>query len=346
VILRTQSESFGLCVAGSSPLANPEKEGGIEMKLWIALGLVLLLATSVFGLEKKAYQMREDFGTEPLGDFPCQYYYYIPCPTYSWFWAFTGWEPCDWIGVCFECWEENTGCYDPNDPWMDHTVQMIRILDFAGYGTIYPGQFDVEFFIFCQDPVTKNPVEDPDNPGYYKALWRSGCMPTHFGWNYIMVDPPVCVTECCLDPGPPPAYPAVLVMAHHNGTTGIYPAWGLDNISTAIEQGCILHDYCCLPAHYPRPYVCYWDQIHSGYYGNWFNPPYPELLIPAPFPYCPPLNFCDGRDTTCVGSLCYPDGINGWQFGFIELAWRLYFDRSGPTATEGTTWGNIKSMYR
>lgn len=310
------------------------------MKLWIALGLVLIFATSAFGLESKAYQMREDFGTEPVGDYPCQYYYYVPCPTYAWFWSFTGWEYCDWIGVGFECSEQLTGGY-MHDPFNDHVIQQVRILDFAGYGTVYPGLFTVEFCAFCLDPVTMNPVEED---GMYNALWCSGPVETHFAWNYIPIDPPISVCDCSLDPGPPPAYPAVLIMAHHVGTSVGYPAWGFDNISTNIEEGCIMHDYSCLPAHYPRPYVCYWDHMHSGYYGNW--QPVIDDMVEAPFPYCPPLNFCDGRDTTCVGSLCYPDGINGTQYGFIELAWRLYFDRSGPTATEGTTWGNIKSMYK
>jgi hypothetical protein len=33
------------------------------MRLCIVLALVLLLASSAFGLERVAYQMREDFGT-------------------------------------------------------------------------------------------------------------------------------------------------------------------------------------------------------------------------------------------------------------------------------------------
>ena len=83
------------------------------MKLWLALGLVLLLATSAFGLESKAYQLREDFGTEPTYDGALQYYYYIPCPTYSWFWAFTGWAVGDMIGVCFTIGDQGTGGHGP-----------------------------------------------------------------------------------------------------------------------------------------------------------------------------------------------------------------------------------------
>jgi hypothetical protein len=117
--------------------------------------------------------------------------------------------------------------------------------------------------------------------------------------------------------------PRILVTATHTGTDGIYPAWGMDNISTGIETACIMHEYGCCPALYPRPYVSHYRTIHSGFYG------------PA-FMYCPPQWFCDGRDTTPDCDL----------YGFIELAWRVYMICSGPTATEPSTWGNIKSMYR
>jgi hypothetical protein len=94
-----------------------------------------------------------------------------------------------------------------------------------------------------------------------------------------------------------------------------------------------MHDYGCLPVLYPRPYTSHYPVMHSGFYGQDFT-------------YCPPLNFCDGRDTTCAGSLCFPDGINGTQYGFIELCWRLYITCSGPTKTQTATWGDIKSLYR
>jgi hypothetical protein len=63
--------------------------------------------------------------------------------------------------------------------------------------------------------------------------------------------------------------------------------------------------------------------MHSGFYGQNFT-------------YCPPQGLLDGRDTT-------PDGT---QFGFVELAWRVYLLCTGPTAGEPATWGDIKSMYR
>ncbi len=50
----------------------------------------------------------------------------------------------------------------------------------------------------------------------------------------------------------------------------------------------------------------------------------------------PPVWFTDQNDTT-------PDAA---QYGYVELAWRIYLVCSGPTSTEPTAWGNIKSMYR
>jgi hypothetical protein len=269
---------------------------------YLVIALVLVLATSAFGFEKKAYQMREDFGHEALYDCALQYYYYIPCPTYSWFWAFTGWAPGDIIGEYFTIGDLGTGGYDPCDPATCQTLEVIRILDFAGYGTVYPGLFTVEFDAWC-----------PPCPLYH--LWNSGPIETGYAWNYIYVEPPLCLTQCW----DPYGVFCVVVTATHTGTDGVYPAWGMDNISTAIETGCEMHDYGCLPAVWPRV------AVNSGYFGNG-----------DPCMYNPPLWFCDGRDTTLDCS----------QYGWLELAWRIYLICAGPTANETSTWGNIKTMYR
>jgi hypothetical protein len=138
---------------------------------------------------------------------------------------------------------------------------------------------------------------------------------THPGWNYIDLVPPLCLTPC-YELGTPFD---IVVTAQMVGTDATYPAWGFDNISTAIETACELHDIGCLPATYPR------STVHSGYFGNG-----------DPCQYDPPLVIADGRDTT-------PDAS---MFGLIELAWRIYIINSGPTATEPSTWGNIKRIYR
>jgi hypothetical protein len=289
------------------------------MRLCIVLALVLVLASSAFALEKKAYQMRDDFGTEPLYTTALNYYYYIPCPTYSWFWSYTGWTPGEVIGMCFTIGDQGTGTAPAADPYLGQTIDQLRILDFAGYGTVYPGKFTVEFDIYCADECcgTAAPVVH---------AWNSGPYETYFAWNYIPVDPPLCLTIPCgeIDPGAMVGH-SVVVTATHTGTDGLYPAWGMDNISTAITEGCPLHDYGCMPANYPR-FACSagTPMVHGGYIGTF------------PFQYWPPLAFLDGADTT-------PDGS---QFGAIELAWRIYIDESGPTATEPSSWGNIKSMYR
>ena len=188
-------------------------------------------------------------------------------------------------------------------------------MDFAGYGTVYPGRFTIEMDIFCSDERGC-----PVGP----RLWTSGPLETHFAWNYIDLEPPLCLTSCSTPPGPPPPSALrILVTATHTGTDGVYPAWGLDNISTPIEQGCTMHDISCLPAAYPRPYVSPYPRVHSGYYGVGFQ-------------YCPPLWLYDGRDTTRDGS----------QYGSIELLWRIYLSCTGPSAVEPSTWGSIKSIYR
>ena len=287
------------------------------MRLCIVLALVLVLASSAFALEKKAYQMREDFGTEPLYDGTIGYYYYIPCPTYSWFWSYTGWVPGEIIGNCFTIGDQATGTLPGTflDPAVCHELEIIRILDFAGYGTVYPGQFTVEFDVYCAEVCC-------DAVAPVTHIWNSGPFETGFAWNYIYVDPPLCLTAC--DPTGVDVKPFV-VTATHTGTDGIYPAWGMDNISTTLELACDFHDYSCLPAPYPRVGCGMGTPaVHGGYIGTF------------PFEYWPPDPFLDGRDTT-------PDGS---QFGAIELAWKCYIICAGPTATEPSSWGNIKSMYR
>jgi len=291
----------------------------MSKKLVLVPALVLLLALGVLatepaGMQMKAFQMREDYGVDPLSDCYLQYYYYIPCPTYSWFWSF-GLSCDDVLGAIFKIGDMSTGTGAACDPEVSHTLETIRILDVAGYGTIYPGRFSTRMDIYCSDE-RGCPVGS--------ALWTSGQLDTHFGWNYIDVDPPLCLTPCSTIQSPVPSAPRILLTATMTGTDGIYPQWGLDNISTNLEQGCVMHDTGCLPALYPRPAVSHYDMVHSGYCGY------------GGIDYCPPLSFIDGRDTTRDGS----------QFGGIELTWRIYLSSTGPSASEPTTWGNIKSIYR
>lgn len=279
--------------------------------------LILVLSSSAFGIEKRAFQMREDFGTEPFSDCYLNYYYYIPCPTYSWFWGFHGWECGDIIGAWFRVGDitmSKDGCPADCDPCNCHTLERFRVLDFAGYGSIYPGLFTVEFKIYCADQYGC-PVGSP--------LWISGAKELFFGWNYI--DAPLCLTPCVVQSGPPPCDPRFVITAAHTGTDCAYPEWGFDNISTPIEQGCPMHDISCCPALYPRPWSSHYETIHSGYYGN-----------VDPTQYCPPLWFPDAGDTS----------QNHDIYGYLELAWRIYLFEDGPTATESSTWGAIKSMYK
>jgi hypothetical protein len=277
----------------------------------LALVLLLAVAGSAVALETQAYQMKEDFGSEPLYDTALQYYYYIPCPTYSWFWAYTGWDVGDMVGQWFQIGDISTGAWSPGDPLNCQTLEQFRVLDFAGYGTVRPGIFTVEFEIYCSDEYGC-PIGPP--------LWNSGRYETGFAWNYIYVDPPLELCNCAVSSG---SGPRILVTATHVGSDGIYPAWGTDNISTHVLDGCAMHDLGCLPALYPRPYNSHYTSIHSGFYGQDFQ-------------YCPPQWWKDGLDPT-------PDGT---QYGFCELAWRLYITCAGPSADQPASWGSIKSLYR
>jgi hypothetical protein len=282
----------------------------------MTLVLVLLLATSASALETKAFQMREDFGTEPLFDASLCYYYSIPCPTYSWYWAFSGWTVGEILGACFNIGDEGTagGCLVGADPDLCHELEQIVVLDFAGYGTQYPGLFTIEFDVYCAPEACCGPTSP------YVHLWNSGPLETRFGWNYFTLDPPLCLSPCW----EPMNFP-VVITATHTGSDGGYPAWATDNISTPLSLNCTMHDASCIPAVYPRTSCGGLDpEVHSGYIGTY------------PFQYWPPLCLCDGQDTT-------PDCT---QFGCVELAWRIHLICAGPTAAGSSTWGQIKSLYR
>jgi hypothetical protein len=129
--------------------------------------------------EAKAYQIADDFGTAlPRYECALQYYYYVPCPTYSWFWAYSGWTPGDIIGECFTIGDEGSGTFDICSGNC-HMVDGVRVLDFAGYGTVYPGLFTCEIDFYCGDFAPWPTVH----------LWNSGPLETHLGWNYIEIDP-------------------------------------------------------------------------------------------------------------------------------------------------------------
>jgi hypothetical protein len=261
-----------------------------------------------------------DYGPEPSSrDCVLQYYYYIPCPTYSWFWAYSGWEPGDIIGAHFRIADQGTGGFDPADPWGCCHLGWIGILDFAGYGTAYPGLFTIEMDVYCAD----------DTPSPRSHMWNSGSLETHFGWNYVEVEPPLYILPCWDYDRWPPAAPAIVVTMTSTGSEGIFPKLGFDNISTSIHVGCPLHDLGCLPAAYPRTRMGESDlSVHSGYIGKY------------PFQNWPPLPFPDGVHT----------GFRpfGWC-GYVELAMQIgmpFWHMRSEKALYQTSWGAIKSLYR
>jgi len=282
--------------------------------------LVLVLAASAYGFDKKALQMREDFGTEPTYNCYMNYYYYIPCPTSSWFWSICCWPPNAVVGEMFTIGDPSMttskGCppYASCNPCEFPGIEQLRVLDFAGYGTLYPGLFTVKFQLWCADE-SGFPIGPP--------TWDSGPMELcTAGWNYISTYPGGCVSNCYTQMvGGLTCYPRFLITAKMIGSTNIYPQWGFDNISTPVSLGCAMHDQGCCPALYPRPAVSHYSTIHSGYYG-------------VDFQYCPPRWFLDGGDMT------------GDTYGYIELAWRIYVTYGMDSPTEPATWGSIKSMYR
>jgi hypothetical protein len=315
-----------------------ECAGAILVPTSLLAFLLLLCAGSALGIEKKpakmwdnlcgfdarAYQMREDFDPEPVYDCWLSYYYYVPCPTYSWFWAYSGWTPGELIGSSFTIGEQPTGPGWPCDPMTCSVIEGIGVLDFAGYGIMYPGMFTFELDVYY-----------PDSTGIgIWHLWNSGPLETQFGWNYFSTWPDRIYLEQC------PGYcypweqdcplPTFIVTMTMTGTEGTYPAVGFDNVSMPAEQGCPMHDTGCLPAVYPRAGAGGSEpRVHSGYIGTY------------PFEFWPPRPFPDGKH---AGE---PSGAE-W-YGAVEVAWRVYLYCYGPAlekSSQPATWGSIKSLYK
>jgi hypothetical protein len=273
-------------------------------------------------LGQRAFQFKEDFEVEPLTACMLQYYYYVPCPTYAWFWSYYYWYTGDIAGAWFDIGDMSTGGFVACDPTECMSLTQFRILntgftceDPSGYGT-YPGAY-VHFDVYCADDLGR-----PVGP----SLWNSGTMLLEdYGWNYITVDPPLSICNCATVAGPPGSDPRILVTITVDPG---YPPWcmelGADNISDAVMTGCPMHDYGCLPALYPRPYVSHYPTMHSAFYRQ------------MGVTYDPPKLIRDRNDAT-------PDRT---EYGYVELAWRIYLSCTGPSETAPSSWGNLKSLFR
>ena len=290
--------------------------------LFLLISAMSLLCNALAG-ERPNYVLVEDSDGSPLADDQyLRYHYHIPCTEDLRAW-YDHWPRLEKpakgyvIGTFFTIGDISMGLAAPADPTTCHLISGFRVIDFLGVGCVYPeyeGYATVEFDVYCADEIGC-----PIGP----SLWNSGPIETCPGWNYIEISPPISMCGCCINEGPPPTAPRVLLTATHIGTYEWWPRWGIDNISFSVDDGLEMHDLGCHPALYPRPYNSHYSTMHSGYYG------------PA-FEYCPPRWFRDIGDQT-------PDAT---FYGYCELAWRLFVECAGPSATAGTTWGTIKSMYR
>jgi hypothetical protein len=278
------------------------------------LAVLLVCATSAGADAPRAYLVRDDFGSEPLYDCYLNYYYYVPCPTSSWFWAYS-FEKGDIVGAWFEVGDPSMGGGSTCDPTACFNLERFRFLEFCGYANypefILPDYYRVDYDIYCADEYGC-----PVGP----ALWHNNTIPSNRnGWTYVDFDPPLSLCSCGAQPGGG-ARMLITVKAGGNGAYNI--CWAFDNISTLSEHGCVMHDSGCSSALYPRPANSHYSTMHSGYYGN------------GGFQYCPPQWIPDGHDTS------------GTEFGYVELCFRIYQGCTGPSTVEPLSWGRIKAMYR
>jgi hypothetical protein len=286
--------------------------------LWF---VAALLAWSL-AFAQRSFKIKEDFDVELLTECMLQYYYYVPCPTYAWFWSYYYWDVGDVAGEWFDIGDMSMGGFEACDPSDCMTLSQLRILNMGiicqdpwGYGT-YPGAY-VHFDVYCGDDVGR-----PVGP----SLWRSDTILLEdFGWNYIPVDPPLSICGCATVPGPPASQPRVLVtITVDPGAPGWCMELGGDNISDTVTDGCQMHDYGCLPALYPRPLVSHYTTMHSAFYR--------QLGVT----YDPPKLIRDRNDTT-------PDHT---QYGYVELAWRIYLSCTGPSTASPSSWSGLKALFR
>jgi len=291
------------------------------MRVAACLFLLFLLpaVAAGFGIIEGPYALDGYPDSGLLSDCVLAYYYHIPwVDSYSYYWIWRTYDQGATIGVWFEVGDLSMLGYEVCDPTECHTLEQFRILDFTEVVNPYCSRYgQVEFNIYCADETGC-----PLGP----SLWSSGSVDVTWGDKYVFlpVDPAISICGCTVDPGPPPSVPRILITATHLAPWCGHPEWGMDMIGPAVEEGIEMHDYGCLPALYPRPYVSHYETMHSGYYGI------------GGFEHCPPRFLKDKSDTT-------PDKT---LYGYCELAWAIYLSCHGPTDVGGTSWGSIKAMYR
>ena len=298
------------------------QEGGRKMRFRtiLALALVLVFATSAFAFEAKMQKARKDIGVVPLGDCYLSYYYHCPEPGtgLAYYWYVNTWDENDIFGTCYNIGDQGYGGDPACDPTLAQSLSRILFVEGSGAcGGAYPGANSCELDVYCAPEYCCGPTAPVVH------LWNSGPYECNVGWNYLEIDPPLCLTDCCLDPQPD-CNPSIVVTITMTGYEHIYPEIAFDCPYAVALFGYPWHDIGCLPAVVPRgPCGGPAPAVHGGYIGSY------------PFQYWPPFPLCDFADST-------PDCT---QFGYIE--WRCTIDllHSGPTATETSTWGNIKSMY-
>jgi hypothetical protein len=279
------------------------------------LAVLLVCATSAGADAPRAYLVRDDFGSEPLYDCYLSYYYYIPCPTYSWFWSFSSDQQAYIIGAWFEVGDPSMGGGATCDPSGCFSLERFRFIEFSGYANYprYPNWYAVQYDIYCADESGC-----PVGP----SLWHNEDIRSTGGWTYVDFDPPLSLCACSTQPGEAVGARVLITVRQLRHQGGVLE-WGIDNLCTPTTKGCIMHDLGCLPALYPRPTTGYYETMHSGYYG-----------IDA-FEYCPPQWFEEPQNSEV-----------GEPYGYSELGFRIYVGCSGPSDVEPMSWGKIKSLYR
>ena len=233
----------------------------------LVLMLVLAVAAYAFAREATRVMSTDRLGSGPLADCHLHYYYHIPVPGYpgaSYYWTFWGWETNDCFGTCFDIGDPSFGDGITNcDPGVAQTIELFAH-DAGRYAAdpTYPGAQSTMIDIYCAPEVCCGPTPP------FVHLWSSGDFYCVADWNYHYPDPPVCITDCCLDPLPD-CNPSIVVTITYTGYEAWYPSCKFDDPGAPFNTPFApyaLHDIGCLPTPVPRNPCGGADPMcHTGY---------------------------------------------------------------------------------
>ncbi len=279
----------------------------------IIVAILLITASTLPGWEMKhvrlAPQDVADYNNQGLAiSVSCTLSYFYTVPGCGWVWVIDGIEENESFGVRFNMTDE-VPFHDPCDTSACLTLDALKIMLYDVLPPPADQSMNLRVYAAGEggDPLGDLLGNVDFEPSYAgTASFTTEIIDFTKGGSTPGLD----LSGCGGD--------FVVILTWLNSTG--HPCFVLDNISTCVES-CAVDPDCCQMGTYPYVYPRTTPHTHYyGYFGSWLTDPDPT---------------CDFRDST---TLCD-------EYGYIEGMITSYFCTVSQ-ATEPSTWGSIKAMYK